>query len=390
MTRDLVFTFSTETWRDATAREFARPPDRLVQAAITSHAVGGLLVADPWRSGPRSFARSAQARRPAPDRGAGAPEASAPARGTLLQPHRLRRRDPSSTDGLQRSYAGYDRRLRRAAGRAGLSEPAVLTCHPFVAGFAPLDWAGPVTYFARDDWTAYPPHRRWWPAYTEAYRRIARRGLRVAAVSQVLLDRIAPTGPTLVVPNGVDAHAFRMPGRPPVEVERLSRPRYVYAGTLDERLDLAAVEALAASLTEGCVVLVGPQPTPLPDVPGVRVLPAMGQADLVATLAVCDVALLPHRVTALTEAMSPLKLYEYLAAGLPVATVNLQSPDPAPGRQVRYPDQAADLGLAAARALGLGRWGEPERLAFLDQHSWAGRTGAVLELALRRDPGGQQ
>lgn len=370
-TPDLVFTFTTETWADATAREFCRPPDRLVQAALASPDVRRVLVANPWRSAPVSLAR--RAGRP--------PAVPPPPRGTLVQPLRLRRRDPTDVAGVVRSYARYDQRLSRASRRAGLENPAVLTCHPLVAGFAPLAWAGSVTYFARDDWTAHPQHRPWWPVYREAYRRIAERGLRVAAVSQVLLDRLAPTGPSLVVANGV-SDLFRSPGPPPAAVQSLPRPRYVYAGTLDDRLDLGAVRALASS-AEGSVVLVGPQPEPLPDLPGVTVLPALGQVDLVAALSACDVGLIPHRVTALTEAMSPLKLYEYLAAGLPVATTALGPEDPAPGRLLRYPGEAPDLPAAAALALARGRWDESSRLAFVGEHAWTGRTRAVLDLTLR-------
>ncbi len=362
-----MFTFTTETWADASDREFCRPPDRLVQAAIASPDVRRLLVANPWRSAPLSLLRRT--------------EVAPPSRGTLVQPFRLRRRDPTDLKGVVGSYRRYDQRLRRAALRAGLQEPAVLTCHPLVAGFAPLTWAGPVTYFARDDWTAHPQHRAWWPVYREAYRRMAERGVRVAAVSQVLLDRLAATGPSLVVPNGV-SNLFGSPGPAPAVVQALARPRYVYAGTLDDRLDLPAVRALAASLTEGSVLLVGPQPRPLPELPGVTVLPTMNQADLVATLAACDVGLVPHHVTPLTEAMSPLKLYEYLAAGLPVATVALGAQDPAPGRLVRYPGQTPDLPAAAAAARALGPRDEPSRRAFLTEHGWPGRTAAVLDLAL--------
>ena len=57
--------------------------------------------------------------------------------------------------------------------------------------------AGPVrvTYFGRDDWSSSPAREEYWPAYREAYRRIAESGIGVTAVSQQIIDRIEPAGP---------------------------------------------------------------------------------------------------------------------------------------------------------------------------------------------------
>ena len=51
--------------------------------------------------------------------------------------------------------------------------------------------------------------------------------------------------------------------------------------------------------------------------------PSVARAELVATLRNADLCLLAHRRTPLTEAMSPLKIYEYLAAGMPVIATDL-------------------------------------------------------------------
>ncbi len=374
--RDVVFTFSTEQWADAVAREFCRPPDRMAQAVLTSPRVRRALVVEPWRSAPVALARRAARR------GRVVPPPGAP----LVQPHRLARRDPVGVPALRRAYAAYGRRVRRAAAAEGLRQPAVLTCHPFVAAWAGLDDGGPVTYFARDDWAAYPPHERWWPAYRTAYRDLSDRGVRVAAVSPELLDRVGPRAAGIVVPNAVDAELWRTPGPAPAAVAALPSPRYAYAGTLDDRLDVEAVRALAGSLEEGVVVLVGPVPRPedlaaLRGLDRVHVLPPMGQAELVAALAAADVALIPHRVTPLTRAMSPLKLYEYLAAGLPVATVDVVPATPFEDRLVRYAG-ADGLPGAARRALALGRAPDDERRAALRGNSWADRQEAVLDLVL--------
>ena len=48
----------------------------------------------------------------------------------------------------------------------------------------------------------------------------------------------------------------------------------------------------------------------------------VGRRELAATMQACDVGVIPHRDQECLRAMSPLKLYEYLASGLPVVAVD--------------------------------------------------------------------
>ena len=47
---DYIFTFSYESYADASKRGMMRPPDRLVARLMTSPDVRRLLIADPFRS----------------------------------------------------------------------------------------------------------------------------------------------------------------------------------------------------------------------------------------------------------------------------------------------------------------------------------------------------
>ncbi len=55
--RDVLFTFTFETWADAVARGMARPPDRLALTLLDHPRVRRLVVADPPRNAPRQFAK---------------------------------------------------------------------------------------------------------------------------------------------------------------------------------------------------------------------------------------------------------------------------------------------------------------------------------------------
>jgi glycosyltransferase involved in cell wall biosynthesis len=69
------------------------------------------------------------------------------------------------------------------------------------------------------------------------------------------------------------------------------------------------------------------------DAPNIHVLDRRPYAALPGYLAALDCALIPFRATPLTAAVSPIKLYEYLAAGLPVVSTPIPAAT-ALGREV--------------------------------------------------------
>ena len=169
----------------------------------------------------------------------------------LVQPMRLARADARSRRSLVEGYRRYDERLRRAAEELGLHAPRVITTNPLVAGFAPFAWASTVTYFGRDDWLSSEARRAYWPAYRAAYRQMREAEVGVVAVSEQIIERIAPLGPHAVVPNGVEPAEWAGPvPDAPEWLAAIPGPRAIYVGTIDTRLDTEGVAALAASRPE--------------------------------------------------------------------------------------------------------------------------------------------
>ncbi len=376
--RDVVFTFSYETYADAVHRGMMRPPDRILQTLMTSDAVDGLLVANPYRS-----VLSVLGRRLRRDD----PVFPAAPRRRLVTPTRLRRADPPGKS-IVRTYRRYDASLRREAERMGLRSPAVITTNPLVAAFCPFAWASSVTYFGRDDWPSSTGRQRYWPAYRAAYRQIRESEIAVAAVSQQIIDRIDPLGPSAVVPNGVEPEEWAGPvPDPPRWLADIPEPRAVYAGTIDQRLDVEGIAQLAGARPDLHIVLLGPAPDPdyvrsLDRLPNVHVHGGVGRSELVAVLRNCQLSLLAHRRTPLTEAMSPLKVYEYLAAGLPVVSIDLP-PIRGIDDRVLVAPSTGQMGETVDRALAIGPMSEQERTAFIGRHSWAARHRTILALTQR-------
>jgi teichuronic acid biosynthesis glycosyltransferase TuaH len=372
--RDYIFTFSFETYADASFRGFMRPPDRIMQTLTVHPSVRRLIVANPQRWYPRILAGLVL------DRHATFPTTD---RIHLKKPGRWHKPDPVEVSEVKRDMAALDRSLSRAARRHGLERAYVVTAHPFVAGFCDFSWADRVTFFCRDDWLSTPAHQHLWPAFAAAYDRIAHSGRGVIGVSQQIVHRIAPRGPAMVLPNGVEPAEWL--GAQPADPKWLAtipRPRAIYVGTLDRRLDIEGLAKLARAIPSLQIILLGPSPDssylfPIADVPNVHIRPHVGRTELAASLRNADICLLSHVRNPLTEAMSPLKVYEYLAAGCPVVATDLSPVRAISDRVLLAPEVASSADLVR-QALDMGRWEEPARRAFIEQNSWRHRHDQLL------------
>jgi glycosyltransferase involved in cell wall biosynthesis len=366
---------------DAVLREFCRPPDQTLLALAGDDRVGRLLVADALRSLPVSLVRRRHVRLREQITIAGRAA-------TRLRPHRLRVVDSTSLGLIERAYRRYGRLLGLALARergdriAQAATTALVTYNPFVAAFADAPWIRKVIFIAQDDWATGEGVRPWWPIYREAYRRIEERRADIFAVSQELRSRISPR--VKVVPNGVSPEVWRPRYPAPARIASLPRPRAIYTGTLDDRLERSLVERTVEAV--GALIMighVGHQPTVdwLRSLEGVHVFDTVGQTELAATVQACDVGLIPHRQQAGIRAMSPLKLYEYLAAGLPVVSVDLppiHGVDDDRVLIVRPEDWQSTL----ARAIAMGHAAEEHRLRFMTRASWEQRMRPVVDAAV--------
>lgn len=299
---------------------------------------------------------------------------------------RVRRKDGLGKGVLQRTYTDYDRRLESRANEMGLKRPVMITTNPFYAAYAPLDWTGPVTYYGWDEWTALPAVQKWWADLHEAYLRIRARGHRVCAVSQPLLDTLDPAGPAAVVPNGVDPAEWQAPWAQAPWLKSLPPPRILYIGAIHSRLDIEAVRDISRSFPAGSVVFVGhvadaERESQLRSLPNVHLRDPLPRKEIAGVIRNADVCIMPHLKNDLTKSMSPLKIYEYCAAGRPSAVADLP---PVHGihRLVRIVPEGASFAEMVRQALQDDPMTEEERQTFLESNSWSRRHDEILELAM--------
>jgi teichuronic acid biosynthesis glycosyltransferase TuaH len=375
-TGDVIFVLYSRSWAAAVADGLSFSEARLAAALPNDPRVGRLLLVNPYRSVAARVWRTLRPRYPDPP---------LPEQVKVHEPLRARGTDPVNP---RRTTVRYEASMRRAASRLGLERPAVITANPLLAGFGVFDWAGPVTFYAWDDWTSDFQRPHLVPAFQRSFAEVRAKRRRVCAVTETALKRIEPTGRHAVIPNGIEPTEWRSVGEPPPEwFARLPRPRLLYVGSLQNRVDVEQVAEVAEAYPDGSVVLVGPlldeeHFAALRGHPNVVIHAGLApRPDVVRLIGAADACLIPHVANRLTEAMSPLKLFEYLAGGRPVAAVDLPPIAAVEGRVALAP-AGGELAPAVAQALALGPAPKAERLQFVARHAWSRRFDELLALAL--------
>jgi glycosyltransferase involved in cell wall biosynthesis len=109
--------------------------------------------------------------------------------------------------------------------------------------------------------------------------------------------------------------------------ERTAPLRAGYMGVIDERFDTGLMRAAALARPDWQFTMLGPvvkiDPETLPRLANITYTGLQRYADLPAFLATWDVALIPFVRQPVTRYVSPTKLLEYLAAGLPVVSTSI-------------------------------------------------------------------
>ena len=110
----------------------------------------------------------------------------------------------------------------------------------------------------------------------------------------------------------------------PADQAAIPGPKLGFCGVVDERMDLALLQALATARPDVSVVVIGPvvkiDPATLPQAPNLHYLGGRSYDDLPAYMSGWTAALMPFALNEATRFISPTKTPEYLAAGLPVVS----------------------------------------------------------------------
>jgi len=240
-------------------------------------------------------------------------------------------------------------KLRRALGDG---DPILFFGHPEMAPLAEIFPRAPLVYDHMDDVLGFgdPP-----PSLRRNLELLVRRAALVNATSSRLAADMELTGARRVmrIGNGVEwarfAEGASLPE--PAALATLDRPRVLYLGSVAEWFDFDLLFQVARSLRQMSFPVVGPLRPELEHrrgeaPPNVHFLGARPYSEVPAWMSHSDLAVIPFVRNALTGAVDPVKLHEYLASGLPVVATPFSPELRAHGGAVRLAESPVEFAEA--------------------------------------------
>jgi glycosyltransferase involved in cell wall biosynthesis len=232
----------------------------------------------------------------------------------------------------------WTRSVRRSARSIGITRPIIWVSRPetgFVVGHLNEQFS---IYHVVDEYAGYTGAK----GQTKA---------KLADIESKVLDRVdlvivaspelqrAKQGAgrdIIVAENGVEPTEYAeasQSGIEPDDLAQVPRPRIGYSGLIGKRLDLELVRKIAEQKPDCSVVLIGKvdarecehELAALESLPNVYFLGEKPPSEVARYIAGFDIGLLPYAINLETMHISPIKMYEYWAAGKPVVSTSISA-----------------------------------------------------------------
>ncbi|HUU60380.1 MAG TPA: glycosyltransferase [Phycisphaerae bacterium] len=241
-----------------------------------------------------------------------------------------------------------------------------------------------VVYYCVDDFASFTGYDRAQVLRDEA--ELCRRADLVVTTSRALCRTKGKLNPrTILVRHGVDwghfARAVLDPPPAPRDVAAIGRPRIGFFGLIRDWVDLDLVAAVARRRPAWQFVFLGGSTvdlSPFRALENVHFLGARPYASLPAYCRQMDAAMIPFKVNNLTRAVNPIKLREYLAAGLGVVSTPLP--------EVRRYEHLVEIGdgadafdAALERVLHTDGDAREERVRAMQRETWPRKVRQICE-----------
>jgi glycosyltransferase involved in cell wall biosynthesis len=216
-----------------------------------------------------------------------------------------------------------------------------------------------------------------------------RESVDIVVYSAKTLEAYANTfaGKTTAVhlPNGIDFNAFISENKEiPEAIEQIKKPIAVYVGALESWFDSELLAYVAEKLSDISFLIIGPHDNRLSHLKRLKNIYLIGTVEhnqLHQYLQHCHVGIIPFNVDRypqLINKVNPLKLYEYMACGLPVVATEweeLKMLD-SPAQLCNSKDNFVEKVACFARK----EVDKNQYISFAKQNDWSNNFKALLSL----------
>ena len=216
--------------------------------------------------------------------------------------------------------------VKRAMRKLGFQRPINFVFNPAAAVIAGALGEEQLVYYCVDEYTAFSGVSS--SSLGELEDQLLRQADLVIVSADPLYQSKSKISPdAVIVRHGVDFDHFCKALDPktvvPPEIANLPRPVIGFFGLIADWVDLDLMAYVARHFPQGSLVLLGKSTTDMSVLEGIPNVHILGRKSYESLPAYCkgfDVALMPFRINELTLNANPLKVREYLAAGLPVVS----------------------------------------------------------------------
>lgn len=287
--------------------------------------------------------------------------------------------------------------VHRAARSARITKPILWVCRPEM-GFAVGHLGECLSiYHVVDEYSGYTGLDQ------DAMTRIKmdesdvldRVGLTIAASPQLVLAKSGSGRDTVLLENGVEPteySAARQADEEPSDIETIPHPRIGYCGLIGKRLNLDLLTELARSRPDWSIVMIGKldsrecsdQIDELFELENVHFLGEKSPTAVAQYICSLDIGLLPYAINRETQHISPIKMYEYWAAGIQVVATEI----PAAVKHdfaVNVAKSDTDFIDKIGKSLsGVGMLHSQELVELAEENSWQNRVDHISDVLMAR------
>ncbi|SPT78313.1 glycosyl transferase family 4 [Niallia circulans] len=188
-----------------------------------------------------------------------------------------------------------------------------------------------------------------------------------------------------VIENGVDDFFFL--ANPGTELENLPHPIVGFVGALKKKIDFNLIRYLANQNQECSFVLVGPVSSDRPEhfnellnEKNVYYFKGVPTTKVPSIIAQLDVGLIPYKNIEYNKAVSPLKLFEYMALGIPAIGYGVpETIKYAKNNCYDYAKDYNDFNLKLKNVLENRKTYTTERINLAKSHRWSNKLDLIVD-----------